>query len=75
MGPRVNWEIWIDTGKSALPRRLVVTYTDVQNFPRFLVEFANWNLKPKLAASRFVFQKPSHAKQIEFVSPTGQKAQ
>jgi hypothetical protein len=34
----------------------VVTYTDLQNFPRFLVEFAGWNLKPKLAASRFVFK-------------------
>jgi hypothetical protein len=75
IGPGVHWEIWIDSGKSALPRRLVVTYTEVQNFPRFLVEFSDWNLQPKLAASRFVFQKPSNAKQIEFSSPTGQKAQ
>lgn len=75
MGPGVHWEIWIETGKSALPRRLLVTYTEVQNFPRFLVEFADWNLKPKSAASRFVFKKPSNATQIEFSSPTAQKAQ
>ena len=75
MGPGVHWEIWIETGKSALPRRLVVTYTEVQNFPRFLVEFADWNLKPKPAASRFVFKQPSNATQIEFSSPTAQKAQ
>jgi hypothetical protein len=75
MGPGVHWETWIDTGKSALPRRLVVTYTEVQNFPRFLVEFSDWNLQPKLAASRFVFNKPRNATQIEFVSPTGQRAQ
>jgi hypothetical protein len=75
MGPGINWEIWIETGKSALPRRLVVTYTEVQNFPRFLVEFSDWHLKPTLAASRFVFQKPRNAKQIEFSSPTEQKAQ
>jgi hypothetical protein len=75
MGPGVNWEIWIETGKSALPRRLLVTYTEVQNFPRFLVEFADWNLKPKLAANRFVFKQPSNATQIEFSSPTGQQAQ
>jgi hypothetical protein len=74
MGPGVNWEIWIATGKSALPRRLLVTYTQVQNFPRFLVEFADWNLKPKLAASRFVFKTPSNATQIAFVPPGGQKA-
>jgi hypothetical protein len=75
MGPGVHWEIWIETGQRALPRRLVVTYTTVQNFPRFLVEFSAWNLQPKLAASRFVFNKPSNATQIEFVSPTGQKGQ
>jgi hypothetical protein len=74
MGPGVNWEIWIATGKSALPRRLLVTYTQVQNFPRFLVEFTDWNLKPKLAASRFVFKAPGNAEQIAFVSPAGQKA-
>ncbi len=75
MGPGVNWEIWINTGKSALPRRLAVTYKEVQNFPRFLVEFSDWNLKPKLSASRFVFKKPRNAKQIEFSSPIGQKTQ
>jgi hypothetical protein len=75
MGRGVHWEIWIETGQRALPRRLVVTYTEVQNFPRFLVEFADWNLQPKLAASRFVFTKPRHATQIEFVSPTRQQGQ
>jgi hypothetical protein len=75
MGPGVNWEIWIETGKNALPWRLLVTYTEVQNFPRFLVEFADWNLKPKSAANRFVFKKPRNATQIEFSSPTAQKAQ
>jgi hypothetical protein len=75
MGPGVHWEIWIETGQRALPRRLVVTYADVTNFPRFLVEFADWNLQPQLAASRFVFNKPNNAKQIEFGSRTEQKAQ
>jgi hypothetical protein len=75
MGPGVHWEIWIATGKSPLPRRLVVTYTEVQNFPRFLVEFSNWNLKPKLAANRFTFKKPPNATQVEFSPPVVQKAQ
>ena len=75
MGPGVHWEIWIETGQRALPRRLVVTYTTVQNFPRFLVEFSDWNLQPKLGASCFVCNKPRNATQIEFVSPIGPKAQ
>jgi hypothetical protein len=60
-----NWEIWID-GKSALPRRLLVTYTTVANFPRLAVEFSSWNLAPKLAASGFEFTKPAGARQIDF---------
>jgi hypothetical protein len=43
-----------------------VTYTGVTNLPRFLVEFSDWNLQPKLAPARFVFKKPADAKQIEF---------
>jgi hypothetical protein len=63
--PETNWEIWIDT-KSALPRRLLVTYTNVSDFPRLAVEFSNWDLTPKLAAGRFEFAKPAGAKQIDF---------
>jgi hypothetical protein len=74
-GPGVHWEIWIEIGKRALPRRLAVTYTGVTNFPRFLVEFSDWNLQPKLAASRFVFKKPADAKQIEFRAGPGPAAQ
>ena len=43
-----------------------VTYTDASNFPRFLVEFSNENLKPRLAANLFTFKKPPNATQIEF---------
>jgi hypothetical protein len=74
-GPGVHWEAWIETGPRALPRRLAVTYTSVTNFPRFLVEFSDWNLQPKLAPARFVFKKPADAKQIDFRSSVGQTTQ
>ena len=64
--PGVNWEIWVDTGPRAIPRRLAVTYTNVTNFPRFLVEFSNWNFHPKLSAAQFVFKKPRNAGRVEF---------
>ena len=66
MGPAANWEVWIDA--NSLPRRLATTYKSVTNFPRFQVEFFDWNLKPKLNASQFVFKKPHGAKEIEFTS-------
>jgi len=66
MNPGVHWEIWIDAGKSALPQRLAVTYADVQNFPRRLVEFSDWNLQPKLADSDFVFHPPPDANRSSY---------
>ena len=64
--PGVNWEIWIESGARALPRRLAVTYTTLTNFPRFLVELSDWNLQPSLAVENFDFKKPATAKEIAF---------
>jgi hypothetical protein len=76
-GRGVHWEVWVETGEKALPRYLAVTYAQVENFPRFLVEFSNWNLQPKLAADFAVFKPPPNAKQIDFrplaPTPTGRK--
>lgn len=75
MGPASNWEVWIDSGPSALPCRVAVTYKTVENFPRFQVEFLDWNLNPKVSAGEFVFNKPTDAKQIEFGSSAVQSSQ
>lgn len=66
MEPAINWEIWIEKGKNALPLRMAMTYKQAQNFPRFMIEYKNWNLSPKFKANTFVFKAPADAKQIEF---------
>ncbi len=71
MGPGVNWEIWIDSGKTPVPRRFAVTYKEATNFPRFMVEFSNWKLNPKFPAGQFAFKPPAQAKQIEFAAQSG----
>ncbi len=75
MEPAINWEIWIEKGKNALPLRLAMTYKQVSNFPRFLVEFSDWNLNPKLKADTFVLKIPANAKQIEFGTYRAEKKQ
>jgi hypothetical protein len=75
MGPASNWEIWIETGERALPCRVAVTYKTVPNFPRFQIEFLEWNLKPRLNPAQFMFKQPAGAKQIEFGSTVGPTAQ
>ena len=75
MEPSINWEIWIEKGKKALPLRLAMTYKQVSNFPRFMVEYKDWNLNPKLKKDIFVFKAPVNAKQTEFdISPDEQKS-
>jgi len=71
MNTAANWEIWIDKAPSALPRRIAVTYKTVENFPRFLVEFFDWNLNAKKDPRQFVFNKPAGAKPIEFGNKAG----
>ena len=67
--PGVNWEIWIESGPRALPRRLAVTFIDQPNFPRTLVDLSNWNLNPWwLGDEDFVFRKPPGIKEIPFAS-------
>ncbi len=66
--PGVNWEIWIEAGGNGLPRRLAVTFTDRPNFPRTIVEFSNWNLRPWLTAGSFAFRPPAGAREIPFGS-------
>jgi hypothetical protein len=73
--PGINWEIWIDSEKSGLPKRFAATYTEVDNFPRFLVEFSDWNLEPKLGKEEFVFKKPAKAKQVELAGRLEQKTE
>lgn len=65
-GPGIEWQVWLGPAKDPLPRRLAVTYLDLEHQPRFLVNFSDWNLKARLSASRFEFKKPAGAKPIEF---------
>jgi len=66
MEPNINWEIWIQKGDEALPLRLAMTYKQADGSPHFLVDFVDWNLKPKLNSDIFTFKKPAKAVQAQF---------
>ena len=65
-GPGIEWQVWLGPAKDPLPRRLAVTYVNVERQPRFLVNFSDWDLKARLSAKRFECKKPAGAKPIEF---------
>ena len=66
--PGVDWEIWISSGRVALPYRLAATFTDRPNFPRKFIEFSHWNLHPWLHQSLFSFNQPKGFQEIPFKS-------
>jgi hypothetical protein len=65
--PLVDWQIWIEEGKSPLMRKLVITTRDKLNAPQFTVVARNWNLKPKFNARTFRFKPPRSVQKVEFV--------
>ena len=66
MEPSMNLEVWIENGKKALPLRVAMTYKQAPNFPRFMIEYKDWKLNPKLKEDIFVFKAPVNAKQMAF---------
>ena len=66
--PGINWEIWVESDQRSLPWRAAVTFTDRPNFPRVLIEFLSWNLRPWVRDDAFAFRKPQGAREIPFLS-------
>jgi hypothetical protein len=61
----LDWQIWIQTGGSPLPRRLVLTTTRDEARPQYQSTYT-WTLDPAVNESDFVFNPPAEAKPIVF---------
>jgi hypothetical protein len=66
----VDWQIWIQEGAKPLPRKYVITSTQVAGAPQFAV-LASWNTAPKFAEGTFVFAPAKGAQRIDFLKPGG----
>jgi hypothetical protein len=62
----VDWQIWIEQGKTLLPRKLVLTTTDEEGQPQY-VSVMKWNLSPSISDKMFTFVPPKDAHRIVFV--------
>lgn len=68
--PGITGEIWIDA-RTDLPCQIAGILPDVQGAPRFMVEYYDWKLKPKLPDRLFTFAKPQGAEPMDFRALTG----
>jgi hypothetical protein len=59
----LDWQVWIQSGKRPLPRRLVITTTADEARPQYSA-LMTWNLAPKLDDKVFTFVPPKDAHPI-----------
>ena len=61
----VDWQIWVQTGKTPLPMKYVITSTWDAFAPQYQIRFHDWNLQPKVARHQFDFKAPKDATKVE----------
>lgn len=64
----VDWQIWVQKGEQALPRKIVITTRYEFGEPQFQAVM-DWNLQPGIGAATFAFTAPRGAAEIPFQSP------
>lgn len=62
----VDWQLWVEKGSRALPRKIVITTRYAVGDPQFQAVM-HWNVQPKFNAKTFVFTPPQGAQEIPFL--------
>jgi hypothetical protein len=66
-GVGVDWQIWIEEGARPLPRKWVITSTDIAGAPQFEVVMTSWTLAPQFSEQTFVFTPGKDARKVDFL--------
>jgi hypothetical protein len=69
--PGTDWQIWIERGKTPLPRKLVITTTSEPTQPQYVATL-KWDLTSRADESVFTFVPPKGAAKIAITSATAQ---
>lgn len=64
----IDWQIWVEDGAQAVPRKLVITYKDSPGCPQYTVVLSDWDFSVRLPDILFTFEAPVDAEQIEFLT-------
>lgn len=74
--PDVDWQLWVEKGANALPRKLVITTRYAVGDPQYQA-LMRWDLKPRIDANAFTFVPPAGATKVtnhtELVAQGGDK--
>jgi len=61
----IDWQIWIDSGKEPVPRKLVIDYKSLPDRPQFTALLSEWNLSASVGDEQFKPVIPKDAKKVE----------
>lgn len=60
-----DWQIWIQRGRTPVPRKVVITTTSNRALPQYVATL-KWNVDATLNAAEFTFVPPASAQRIVF---------
>ncbi len=63
----IDWQIWIEDGPQAVPRKVVITHKDLPGGPQYIAVLSDWDFSVRLPDILFTFEAPDDAEQIEFL--------
>jgi hypothetical protein len=66
-GDKEDVQVWIARGAEPVPRRIVISYRQIEGQPRFWAQFTEWNFSPELSDSTFTFSPPEGAERIRLL--------
>lgn len=70
----VDWQIWVDAGAVALPRKVVITQKTEPGSPQFIALLDKWDLAAAPGAEVFAFRAPEGAAEVsmpDLINPGG----
>jgi hypothetical protein len=65
---KVVGQLWVEASDKPVPRKVVLTYKDVDFSPQWTLYLTEWNVSPQLADNLFAFSPPQGAEKIDFMT-------
>jgi len=59
-----DWQLWVEVGKSPIPRKLVITSKTLNNAPQYTLRVKDWKTGVEPAREAFTFTPPAGAKKL-----------
>jgi hypothetical protein len=63
----IDWQIWVEDGKTWVPRKIVITYKTLPGAPQFSAVLSDWDFTTPLASAAFLPVIPPQSIQAEFL--------